>query len=433
VNTTNNQPTGTKQTGFFPWVVWALGATFFAYAFFQRFAPSPMGADLMRDFAVSGAILGNLSAFYFYSYASLQIPVGIMMDYWGPRRVLTWAAMIAGAGSLLFGTAESVFTAYLGRALIGAGVGFAWVGTLKLITIWFPLNRFAFVSGLAAMIGLLGSIASQAPLAHAVAAVGWRWTLIWAAVFAFVLGAAIWFIVRDGATGERVSPAARRAELMAGLRRTVRNRQTWVIALFGGCITAPQACFAGLWGVPYFMGVYGLDRPEAAWVASMLLFGWAAGLPTVGWVSDRIKRRRLPMIVGTSMGLITLSAAIYVPGLPLWSVMALLVVNGFFSACMVLSYATSREHNPPAAAGAAVAFVNMSVMAVPAVFQPIIGLILDWNWDGTLDAGARLYSTDAYHLAFLSLVGCGITAVIAAVLTGETRCNNVFRESGDQR
>ena len=124
-----------------------------------------MITELMRDFSVNAAILGNLSAVYFYAYAGMQLPVGILHDRYGPRRVLTGAAMLCALGSLLFAVAESLTAAYLGRLLMGAGAGFALVGTFKVASIWHPPRRFALLTGLAITFGMVGAIGAQAPLA----------------------------------------------------------------------------------------------------------------------------------------------------------------------------------------------------------------------------------------------------------------------------
>ncbi|MBC8158422.1 MAG: MFS transporter [Alphaproteobacteria bacterium] len=195
----------------FPWAVWGLGTLLFFYAFFHRVAPAVMVNELMRDFAVGGAILGTLSALYFYPYAALQIPLGLMLDRWGPRRVLTVAAAFCGLGSLVFATADNLMIAYVGRAMIGAGAAFGWIGTLNLIAIWFPPQRFALLAGVTAMIGMSGAVAGQAPLAQIIHAFGWRETLGVAALYGGVLAIAFWVVVRNPA-GSTAGTGRRRAE-----------------------------------------------------------------------------------------------------------------------------------------------------------------------------------------------------------------------------
>lgn len=161
-----------KVAGYIPWLFWGLAALFYCYGFFQRVAPSVMVGDLMRDFSVSAAVLGNLSAFYFYAYASVQLPVGVLVDRFGARRVLALAALACGAGSALFGMAANIEIAYLGRLLVGLGAAFTWVGALKLVSVWFPANRFAMVSGMTLMLGMGAGSAVRHP---------WRLSLRWLA------------------------------------------------------------------------------------------------------------------------------------------------------------------------------------------------------------------------------------------------------------
>ncbi len=151
---------------------WFLCAVFFLYAFVQRVAPSVMVDDLMRDFAVGGALLGNLSAYYYYAYAGSQIPVGVLMDRFGPRRLVTLAAALAGAGSLVFVLADGLWLASIGRLMIGFGCAFSFVGALNYAALWFPPNRFATLSGWAQMLGVLGGIIGQAPLGYLVETAG---------------------------------------------------------------------------------------------------------------------------------------------------------------------------------------------------------------------------------------------------------------------
>ena len=137
-----------------PWLIWGVAAAFYGYGYFQRVAPSVMTAELMSEFNASAAGLGNLSAYYFYPYALIQIPIGIMIDRFGVRRVLLTSGALCATGSLLFALAPTLGWAATGRLLVGAGAGVAWVGTLALAVMWLPANRFAAVTGLSLLVGL---------------------------------------------------------------------------------------------------------------------------------------------------------------------------------------------------------------------------------------------------------------------------------------
>jgi len=383
-----------------------------------------MVGELMRDFGVSGAVLGNLTAFYFYAYAGLQIPIGVMVDRFGPRGMLTAAAVLCTAGSWLFATADSLALAYAGRALIGAGAGVAWIGTLQIAAFGFPGRRFALLSGLTLLMGMAGGVGGQTPLAFAIGAAGWRPTLMGATVVAAMLALLIWGFVRiDAAPAGRTAPGGGpEGGVMRGLVSVLATSQSWACAVFGAGLAVPVLAFAGLWGVPYMMETYGLTRPAAAFTTTLMLVGWAIGAPAAGWISDHLGRRRGPMVVSSVVALASLAAALYVPGLPLGFVQGLLLVHGVFSGAMVLSFVTARENNRTRFGATAVGFVNMAVMAMSAGFQPLIGWLLDLGWDGRLADGGRVYAPATFKAALVTLLVAGAAACLAALLTRETRC-----------
>ncbi|MBT3358633.1 MAG: MFS transporter [Rhodospirillales bacterium] len=409
------------------WFAWFLGALFYCYGYFQRVAPSVMVTDLMSDFQVSGAILGNLTAFYFYAYASLQIPFGVLIDRYGPRRMLAAAALLCGAGSLLFAVAPNVQLAYAGRFLVGAGAGVAWLGTLQICGQMLPASRFAQITGFTLLIGMAGGIGGQAPLAQMIDVAGWRTTMGSAAIGAVILAVLIWFFVPRTTRSYGGDAPAGKTGIVRGLKEVLANSQSWTCGLFGGMLGVSVLAFGGLWCVPYMMATYGLSRPAAALTATLMLVGWAIGAPLAGWVSDRMGRRKAPMLVGGIGGLATLSCALYLPGLPLIAVQGLLLIHGIFSGAMVLCFATGRENNGKHVAATSVSFVNMAVMGTSACFQPLIGALLDLGWDGRMVEGARIYSVENFKTALLVLIAAGVVACLAAVLTRETNCKQVER------
>jgi MFS family permease len=399
-------------------------ALVFNYAFFHRVAPSVMIDPLMRDLSVGAAVLGNLSAFYFYAYAGLQIPVGMAVDRWGPRRVLTLATGFCALGSLCFALSDSLGLLYLGRLMIGAGAAFGFVGTLTLAGRWFVPRRFALVAGLTMMVGMSGGILGQAPLAIAVDAVGWRTPLLAAAAAGGFLALIIWIVVRDRPPGAATEQTGGRGPgIAAALKEVLGRRQNWIIALVGAATSAPLLAFAGLWGVAWLMQVQGMTRPEAAATASALFIGWALGSPLAGYISDRMARRKPALIAATGGGLVCLCALLYLPGLPGAAFPALFFVTGLFLGAMVVCFAVAREGNRSAVAGVTLAFVNMIVTGTGALFQPLIGALLDLNWDGALAGGVPIYSAAAYRAAFSVLVIFLIAGLGAAFLVRETRAN----------
>lgn len=410
------------------WSVWALGASLYLAGFFQRVAPAVMTHELMAEFAIGAAGLGQLSALYLYSYVAMQIPTGLMVDRFGARRVLAAGAALAGAGSLLFALAPSLALAGAGRLLVGGAVGVAWVGTLKLAAHWLPPERFALATGLALAAGMAGAVGAGVPLAWAVDAFGWRAVMFAAGAATALLAAAIWWQVRDDpaergyASWFAGAPSGAQSSVLAGLAETLRYRNTWLI------FVAPQgmvgACLAigGLWGVPWLVSVYGFSPARAAFYCSALMVAWAAGGPLFGALSDRLRRRK-PFYVGGSATALALWALAIAPREPLAPevLFALLVGAGLASGCMVVGFACIKESVPARLAGTATGLANMGSIAGAMLLQPLVGLFLDLHWRGAAAAGGvRLYDADAYRSAFLLVLGWMAVSLVAAALVRET-------------
>jgi sugar phosphate permease len=414
------------------WLTWGLLASLYFVGYFQRVAPAVMVDELMRDFSITATMLGNLSALYFYTYAAMQIPSGLLADATGPRRVATAAAVVAAAGIVLFAQADSLWMASLGRALIGASVAVAFVACMKLAGHWFPANRFATVTGISLLIGNLGGVLAGVPLSEAVASVGWRGAMLASAAVTLVLAAVVWLWVRDDPSergyASHAHPEARNSAMSprCSLKRVISERDTWLLFFAGGLIAAPVLTFAGLWGVPYLVQVHGLERSHAAGFTTTMLLGFAVGGPLLGALSDRIGRRKLPYLGATLVHALGWLAFLLIDDLSPSALYLLFAAIGFSAGGLIIGFAFAREVNHPGAAGTVGGVVNMAVLGFAAIQQSAMGWILDRNWQGATTEGARIYDAVAYHAAFLWLAASAAGAVLFVALTRETCCRLRF-------
>ncbi len=402
------------------WAGYCLCASAFSYAFFQRVLPSVIVDDLMVTFAVGGALMGNLSALYFYAYAALQIPIGVLTDRFGARLILTVALAIAACGSVLLGLAEAVDQAYLGRLLVGIGCSVAFVSTLKLATVWFPANYFASLSGGLMLFGMAGGMLGQAPLAYLLEFITWREALLGAGGVALLLSAAIWLAVRDrpadaGSTGH----GRQSVPLGAALLRVAGTGQVWLAAAVAGAMAGPMLAFAGLWGVPYLEQAYGLSRSAAAGTASLMLLGVAVGGVVGGAVSDRIGRRKLPLLLALVMFGLTWLALLAFPAMPYPFVAALIALAGFACGASVLCYAVATEQLTPDYAGACNGVVNMATVGSGALMQPLIGFLLDLQ--AGQGSGPPVFTAEMFRQAFIAFPISGALALAVGLALRETR------------
>jgi len=414
------------------WTVWGLGAVLYIIGFFQRVAPGVMTAELMGDFNLTAAAMGNLSAFYFYSYVAMQIPTGLLADSWGPRRLLTAGALVAGVGSLSFALADGMFWACAGRLLIGGSVAVAFVAMMKLSSHWMPPRQFALASGMALFLGIIGAVFAGTPLRLLVVAYDWRSVMLVASGFPFVVAALIWVIVRDD-PGERgylsyapkVTVDVPRIGVMAGLKQAFGYRNTWLLLIAPGALAGSVLTFAGLWGVPFLTTHYGMSSPKAAAVCSALLIAWAVGGPVCGSLSDRIGRRKPLYIIGCAALALSWAVIIFVPGLPVAALVALLMVCGFSAGGIIIGFAYVKESVPAPLAGTAAGVCNMGVMLGPMLLQPTVGWVLDRQWQGTMVAGVRTYELNAFRAGFTFMLVWAVLALVCVVFSRETHCRQV--------
>ncbi|MEC8091924.1 MAG: MFS transporter [Pseudomonadota bacterium] len=405
----------------YAWLVWSLAAISFGYAFFHRVTPSVMVSDLMAEFAVSGAVLGTLSALYFYPYVLLQVPLGAMLETFGTRILLSVCLLLAGVGSILFGLAHSVEVAYLGRFLIGFGSSVGFLGSLALASKWFPPHRFAFLAGLSMFVAMTSGMVAQAPLAYLIDIYGWRANILALGTAGFALSLLVFLFVRNqpaslGPAGAR--PLANREkwrELGSALKAVTRNADVWKVSLVAATMSGPMLVIGGLWGTPFLMVKFDLSRPEAAFFMSLLLLGWAVGAPVSGWLSDYIGRRKPILVTGLVLICIMLAIVTGLEDLPLGVVVACFVMVGMSGGGMTASFGLVKDVMPASLAGAATGVVNSMTVASGAILQPFVGLALDLQWDGGLVNGARHYAEGDFRMAFTLVLAAAVIGLVTAV------------------
>ena len=413
------------------WTVWGLGALLYLIGFYQRVAPAVITDQLMTEFMIGGAALGNLSAFYFYSYVAMQVPTGMIADRWGPRRLLTVGAGVAALGTALFAFAPNILWANMGRLLIGASVAVAFVSMLKLASHWFAPKQYALASGMALLMGVVGGVVAGVPLRFLVEGFGWRPVMAVSAAVTAVLCVATWLRVRDDPVesgyashfqGEHGAHAG--ASLWRGLMEVLSYRNVWILTAVPIGFSGAVLTFAGLWGVPYLRQVHGLDPKAAAAITSTLLVAWALGGPMLGSWSERIGRRKPLYLITSVIALAGWAAIIFLP-LPLWMLVVLLIPTGFASGNIIIGFAWAKESVPLRVVGTASGFCNMGPLLGGMLLQPAVGWMLDQRWNGALAAGVRIYDADAYRAGFALIFVTLMFAAIILAFARESHCRQM--------
>ncbi len=397
------------------WRIWFVAVLGHTVGLFHRAALGPMADRLMADFGLTASAFGSLGAIYYYVYAAMQLPSGTVADTLGPRKTITFCLLITTAGSVVMALAPSFGVLYFGRLLVSFGASFAWLSALKVIMNWFRSREVATVTGLAGAINNSGQLIAATPLALLIIVIGWRMSFVTAAAVSLLVAALTWFIVKDSPEKAGLPSIAElehegtTAGVQMAPRLTMRRRfamvfgntRLWPVFLVAMGTYGAYATFFLNWLVVYLMQTYDLTRDAASNFALVSAVGAILGTSALGFLSDYLNSRRIPVIMATTISLICyLLIAFWNGGRPplvaLWPISFLI---GFNVGAMPVTYATVRDLVAPEIRGMGSGFVNMGAFVGAAVMQPLFGLVLDRHWQGEMRGDIRLYPVEAFQQA----------------------------------
>ncbi|HAG23095.1 MAG TPA: MFS transporter [Synergistaceae bacterium] len=421
---------GERATLRYRWVVWGVMSLAYMVVFFHRLAAGVVRDDLIAAFGLSSTAFGHLAATYSYAYLLMQIPVGLLADTLGARLTVTFGMVLAGVGSLLFGYAPNAFWLFAGRFVVGVGVSTVFVCILKILSRWYRENEFATMSGLTNSIGNLGGYLAQTPLAILVVAITWRHTFGAIGILSFALAAACYVFVRNRPESmglPSLGTAKTKEELpsgnlLAGVMEIIRYPLMWPGLFFVPLFMGAALAVTGAWGVPFLQDVYGMAPRQASGIVSAAVIGSILGGLVLGSLSDRLGRRKPPMITAGIVYVICWGILVFFTSRPVSGAVmrALFFCQGFSSMAFVIALTITKEINHPEKTGIAIALLNMTTFMGIALFPPLMGAVMD------LSAGLPAWV--GYRRAFMT---CLVSAVIGLALASrmkETRCRNIYFE-----
>ncbi len=403
--------------------------------FFHRMAPAVVSAELMASFLTSATTLGSLAAMYYYIYALMQIPAGVLADTLGNRISVTTGNFIAGIGSIVFATAETIELASFGRFMVGLGVSVIFVGLMKNNTVWFRDRVYGLVSGFTILMGNLGSILAAKPLSALLNIWTWREVFIAIGILSLALALLTFVFVRnrpedagfpsvremDGMT----SHAERHQHWTKDLIKVFRNITVWPGFWINFGMAGSLFAFAGLWGIPLLRDSFNLSRDEASLYTTITLISLAVGTFLSGWISDHIGLRKPVILISAGIYTLAWLALIYIPWQPGTLALFLFMLIGLTSGGFVLTYPCAKEVTQPALSGMAISLVNTGLFLGAALMQPLFGWVLDLGWDGQTLNGINMYSWQNYQHAMLLMLTFAIIAFVGALRITETKCINL--------
>jgi MFS family permease len=393
-------------------VAWLVTATYYFYQYTLRSAPAVMMPQLSDAFGMSTTAVASLVGIFYYGYSPFSLVAGAAMDGLGPRKVVPIGAATVGVGALLFATGDSTM-ASVGRFLQGAGGVFALVGAVYVATTNFPASRAATLIGATQMFGMAGGSAGQF-LVGPVIARGVPWSTFWATMGIAGIGLSallVMLLPKDPVRADRedwVKSAGRSLVLV------FKNPQSILCGMISGLLFIPTTIFDMIWGVRYLQEARGLDYGAAVMHSAAVPFGWIIGCPLLGFLSDRIGRRR-PVIAGGAFVLLVCLAWILYGAADVFPPYSVGIIAGLASGAAMLPYTVIKEANPPEASGTATGVVNFLNFTFSALLGPVFASILL-----LVSGGAARMSEEHYQTTFQPMLFGVVLAMVLVLFLKET-------------
>jgi sugar phosphate permease len=365
---------------------WGLVALFFFYDYLLKFSVSILKPALMEEFNITTTDFGVIISMYMITYTIMQIPAGVLIDRWGPRKIITCAAITCGLGCLLFSHADTTFLLLIGRALIGLGASFSLVTCSKLAATWFNPNRFAFLFGFMVTIAFLGGMFGINLSTLVINFYGWRSGMEVAGIVCLFMALVMWFIIRDAPSNSNVEPTQENSsikELCLQLVQVTKDVQTWLSSIYAGLMFVPTTILA-FWGTAYLSETNNLSLELSGGLTSSIFVGWIVGSPAYGYMSDRLGKRKLLMFVSALSTLIFSTILIFCSGLSYMTIATLMFLVGFCSSGFAIAFTALKENYSVSLVGAALGFMNTINTLFEALSVIIVGKVIDMQFGCTL-------------------------------------------------
>lgn len=426
------------------WVIWTVAMIAQMLNTFHRVAAGPAVDRIMADLGITAATWGALMSMYFYIYAILQFPSGLMADSIGPRKTITIGCVISTIGSALFGLANTTFLLFVGRFLLSFGVALTYVNVLRLVVDWFKKKHFSRMIGINSILVTVGSLVGTTPMALLISSVGWRWSFEILAMVNLVICLLCWFIIRDkpadvglpapdppediagDVTTSTPCSDGEDGSLMYRLKQVLKNRFIWSSFLVGMGLYGANLVLMAAWGIPYLMQIYGLSRAESSNFISLMLIAHIVGITILTFIVDRFKvHGSMIMLCGILNFFALVMLVFWNKGMPpVPALYVIFILCGFSLSGTPLAYVVLRQHIQTSMAGLAMGILNMSPFISAAIFQMLVGFVLDASWQGIIRDGVRYYPLSGFQSGFILILIPALAAVVGSVMLNIKQIRN---------
>lgn len=368
-----------KQNNLFRWIVFASALFTYVVMSSQRTAPGLITEQIMKDFNVSASTIGLLASVQFFVYTSLQIPMGILADRFGPNFFLVFGSILTGIGTIIYSFGEHSYIMFFARILTGIGDATIWVNLVLILSQWFTKEEFTRLIGVTAMTGSVGFLVATVPFSLLIDLLGWRTAFFSTGMLLCLCGVLLYFVLVKKPKGSLfLINNTKRDSTWSLLGRIFSNRQAWALFLCHFGIVGTYIGFIGSWAVPFGMNLYGMTRLETSQLILIGLVGALIGAPLSGLISSRLKMIKQPYIVVHLILLLSwFTFIIFRARPPFYVLIILFFVIGLAYGANALTFAAVRQSFPINEAGVASGFANTGGFLSAAILPSIFGIVLD--------------------------------------------------------
>lgn len=394
-------------------IVWFAGVFYYLYQYIIRVSPGVMVDDLMLAFALDAESLGYLVATTTFFYALVQLPVGVVSDLFGARKIILYSVLLCTLGVAAMAWTHYLPVAFAGRALIGIGSAAGFICVSKVSSEWFPVSQKALWLALTVLMGTLGALLGYAPLARLTEAIGWRDSLtylVWLGCLVFIFN--ILFLKDRAITQDKFLD---QGKIVQQIKEVLQSRFVWLYALTALGMYLPISVFADLWGVSFLTLKYGLSREVAAKVLSWSYVGTCGGVIFIALISNILNQVRL--LIGIAAAAVTalMTVIVFMPDLSNTVLSVLLVLLGVFVGTEILCFSKACQENDINVAATVTGFLNFVVTIGAAFVQQMVGGLIKWFWNGeTNNEGLPIYQVSDYQQALSLVIGISFLSFLLA-------------------
>jgi MFS family permease len=411
------------------WVVVLTSALFFFYAFINMNLFNSLHGPISETFHMNPLQVSYLAATYFYANVIFLIPAGLLLDRFSPRKLMLTTLMVMVLSIIAFAATDNVMVAFACRFILGICSCFCLLGSVLLASRWFPANMMGKAVGFVVTLAMLGGMTAQAMEWLSEQVHTWQHAFFIIGALGGIIWILMWLWVSDMPAGteehyQHLDHERQGIGFWPSLGKSLTNPHNWIAGLYTNILNIPVVVLGGLWALSYLEVKHHMSMEQAATISSMIFLGMIIGSPFFGWVSDKLQRRRTPMLIAGLLLLITIIIIMADPTLTYWPLLVLFLMLGFFAGAQIISYALVIEVNPPYITGTSESLASVLIMASGAIFQPLFGFLLEFfSAPGTTEH----FDSSAYQHAMMLLPITFVIAIVLALIVKETRCRNLFK------